>query len=70
MDDEKYFGLTGYQMSGNTQYYSPDVDRTPLQVKTRAKSKFEPKVLLWVAISEKGISEPTILNSATGMSIN
>ena len=70
MDDEKYFGLTGYQMTGNLHYYSSDSKKAPIKVKTRAKSKFEPKVLLWIAISEKGISTPTILNSQTGMSIN
>ena len=70
MDDEKYFGLTGYQMSKNTHYYRSDKDRTPHKVKNRSKSKFEPKILLWIAISEKGISEPTIMNCATGMSIN
>ena len=57
-------------MSGNLHYYSSDSKKAPIKVKTRAKSKFEPKVLLWIAISEKGISTPTILNSQTGMSIN
>ena len=46
---------TGYQMSGNLHYYSSDSKKAPIKVKTRAKSKFEPKVL-WIAISEKGIS--------------
>ena len=32
-DDEKYFGLAGYQMSGNTHYYTSDKDRTPHKVK-------------------------------------
>ena len=39
MDDKKYLGLTGYQMSGNTHYYTSDKDRTPHKVKNRSKSK-------------------------------
>ena len=70
MDDEKYFGLTGYQMSGNIHFYSSDTTQTPTEVKNRAKSKFEPKVLLWISISEDWISSPTILTCETGMSIN
>ena len=70
MDDEKYFGLTGYQMSRNIHFYSSGPTQTPTEVKNRAKSNFEPKVLLWIAISEVGISSPTILTSETGMSIN
>ena len=70
MDDEKYFGLTGYQMSENIHFYSSDTTQTPTEVKNMAKSKFETKVLLWIAISEDGISSPTILTSETGMSIN
>ena len=40
MDDKKYFELTGYQMSGNTHYYTSDKDRTPHKVKNRSKLKF------------------------------
>ena len=63
MDDKNYFGLTGYQMSGNIYLYSSDPTQTPTEVKNRVKSKFEQKVLLWIAISEEGISSPTILSS-------
>ena len=34
-----------------------------------AKSKFEPKMLLWIVISEDGISSPILLTCKTGMSI-
>ena len=54
MDDEKYFCLTGYQMSGNIHFYSTDPTQTSTELKNWAKSKFEPKVLLWIAISEDG----------------
>ena len=45
MDDKKYFGLTGYQMSGNIHFYSSDTTQTPTEVKNRANNNFEPKVL-------------------------
>ena len=46
IDDEKYFGLSGFQMSGNRGYYISDFAQTPMAVKTYAKKKFEPKVML------------------------
>ena len=70
MGDEKYFGLTGYQMSDSIHFYSSDPTQTPTKLKNRAKSEFEAKVFLWIAISQDGISSPTILTSETGMSIN
>ena len=68
IDDEKYFGLTGYQMSGNKQYYSSNRARTPMGVKTFAKKKFEPKVLLWLAFSPKGVTAP-VIRSGRSMSV-
>ena len=35
-----------------------DFSRTPMAVKTYAKKKFEPKVMLWIAMSPKGMSTP------------
>ena len=58
IDDEKYFGLSGFQMSANRGYYTSDLSRTPMAVKTYAKKKFEPKVMLWIAMSPKGMSTP------------
>ena len=68
IDDEKYFGLTGFQMSGNRNYYSSNRDRTPSSVATYSKKKFEPKVMLWIAISPKGLSTP-VLTSGRSMSV-
>ena len=67
MDDEKYYVLTGYQMSGNINFYSSDPTQTPIEVKNSAKSKFEPNVLLWIPITDDGISSPTILTGETGI---
>ena len=46
MDDDKYFGLTSFQMTGNRNYYSSDHDKTPITVDTYSKNKLEPKVML------------------------
>ena len=43
-------------------------DRTPNYVKTYGKKKFEPKVMLRIAMSRKGISSP-VITSGRGMAI-
>ena len=53
IDDDKYFGLTSFQMSGNRNYYSSDYDQTPIPVAIYSKNKLEPKFILWIAISPK-----------------
>ena len=53
IDDGKYFGFTGFQMSGNRNYYSSDRDQMPIPVATYSKKKLEPKVMLCIAISPK-----------------
>lgn len=50
-------------MSGNDSFYSSDKDKTESPVKHKYKSKFEPKVLLYIAISRKGISKPYFVPS-------
>ena len=44
IDDDKYFGLTSFKMSGNRNYYSSDHDQTPIPVATYSKKKLEPKI--------------------------
>ena len=46
IDDDKYFGLTSFNMSGNRDYYSSDHDHTLIPVATYSKKKLEPKVML------------------------
>ena len=65
IDDEKYFGLTGFQMVGNRNFYSSNRDQTPIHVAPLSKKKFEPKVM---AISPKGISTP-VLTSGHSMAV-
>lgn len=57
MDDEKYFTFS----NSNELYdifYTDNIQTTPESVKFIGKAKFEPKVMMWIAISSKGISMP------------
>ncbi|CAM4824600.1 unnamed protein product [Rotaria magnacalcarata] len=58
MDDEKYFLLQDQSVPTNRGFYTSDKRTTALQVKFKRTQKFEPKILVWIAISEKGISKP------------
>lgn len=55
LDDEKYFSLNG-DISCNRKYYTTDRSTAPSEVKFKTKMKFEPKLLVWMAVSQKGIS--------------
>lgn len=68
IDDESYFTVTHSRINGNRFYYTDDKKNAPASVKYAPKSKFEEKVLVWMAISEKGFSEPFIVES--GLAIN
>ena len=57
MDDEKYFKLTGNNVIGNRYFYSTDPAIAPPKVKFQCKTKFETKVMIWMAMSSKGTSD-------------
>jgi len=63
IDDESYFHLSNTELLGNAGYYSSDPDTTPNEVKLKRKSKNEPKLLVWIALSEKGVSKHYIAPS-------
>jgi hypothetical protein len=42
------------------RFWTDDVENTPYGVKYKAVGKFAPKVLVWCAISEAGVSTPFI----------
>ncbi len=65
MDDEKYFTLSGHNMPGNSGYYTGNKYTVPNHVRFAGKEKFPLKVLVWIAISEKGISAPLIRPSGS-----
>lgn len=68
LDDESYFTLSHATINNNNTYYTSDINLTPASVKYRPRRKFEPKCLVWIAMSAKGVSEPFICPS--GMAIN
>ncbi|KAL4465572.1 hypothetical protein ABPG72_014021 [Tetrahymena utriculariae] len=68
LDDESYFTLRNTTLSGNDVFYSDDKQKTPYQVKVKAQAKFEQKILVWIAISPRGISKPFFAES--GLAIN
>lgn len=69
MDDEKYFSFSWNNGNINSGFYSDDLKKTPDKVRYSAKAKFEPKVLVWAAISAKGISQLYIQDSKA-MAVN
>ncbi|CAF1359000.1 unnamed protein product [Rotaria magnacalcarata] len=58
MDDEKYFLLQDQSVPTNRGFYTSDKRTTAPQIKFKRIQKFESKVLVWIAISEKRISKP------------
>ena len=62
LDDEKYFTFSG-NVPGNNRYYSSDTSSAPENIKFIQKQKFEPHLLVWLAISPRGISNPYIHRS-------
>lgn len=55
MDDEKYFSLSG-NINSNRFYYTTDPSTAPSNVKYRCRTKFEAKIMVWMAVSQKGMS--------------
>lgn len=66
LDDEKYFTKT--HSLNNSFMSSPNKSRNKDNVRHKFKTKFEPKLMLWVAISKNGISEPYFQSS--GLAVN
>ena len=56
LDDENYFSLNGGDISCIRKYYTTDRSTALPEVKFKTKMKFESKLLVWIAVSQKGIS--------------
>jgi hypothetical protein len=67
MDDESYFTVDGNEWHEQSHYESEDHPTTK-DVKFIRKTKFPAKVLLWLAVSVSGISEPVFFKA--GLAIN
>ena len=63
LDDETYFPLTG-DLSCNRQYYTTDSFTASSEVKYKTKVKFKPKLLVLIAVSQKGVSSTYVHHSA------
>jgi hypothetical protein len=68
IDDESYFTLTHSCQPGNDRYYSSNKILTPDNVKFYYKRKYEPKLLVYLCISPRGVSKPYFRES--GLAIN
>ena len=71
LDDESYFTLLHTTLAGNDRFYSDNIQKTPESIKNNYKSKYEEKILVWIAIgaiSPMGISEPYFRQQ--GMAVN
>ena len=58
MNDEKVFTVINESVSTNRGFYTTDPDVSPAEVKFKRTQKYSAKVMVWIALSEKGISEP------------
>ena len=58
IDDESYFTLDNAVQPGNDIFYSSNVSRTSESVKNNYVKKIEEKLMVWIAISPRGMSEP------------
>ena len=67
MDDESYFTTDGSDTNYNSFYYSHECMAAPEEVTHRSVGKFPKKVLVWMAISPKGRSEPYIVTSGNAV---
>jgi restriction endonuclease S subunit len=62
MDDKSFFTVDGKQWQQHSYYESEDHPAID-DVKFIRKTKFPAKVLLWLAVSESGISEPVFFKT-------
>jgi hypothetical protein len=64
LDDESFFTKSNSNLSGNDQFYSDNLSKTPDDVKNKHQSKFEEKILVYQAISTRGRSKALFSNLA------
>ena len=58
MDDKQYFTYDGSNMQRNDNFYTNDKSKCPDCVRFAEKEKNPDKVMVWVTISNLGISKP------------
>jgi hypothetical protein len=67
MDDEAYFCLKGDNTPGNDGFYTCDFANAPENVKFSTRKKFPTRLLVWLAISPKGVSAPFFLEAGNAV---
>jgi hypothetical protein len=67
IDDESYFTVDGSECNRNSFYYTQNKERTPDDIKFRSVEKYPKKVMVWLAGSEFGLSEPYFVPSGGGV---
>lgn len=63
MDDEKYFTFSHHDIPKNTGIYTDNIEECPDEVRFKPVEKFPKKVLVWVAMSSRGLSDSFITKS-------
>ena len=58
---------THSSINGKDNFYLENIDFVPANVKFRRKHKYEKKLLVWIAMSPRGISEPFIMASGNAV---
>ena len=66
-DDESYFTKTHSTINGNDKFYSDNIDFAPVKLKFRRKHEYEKKLLVWIVMSPRGISEPFIMENGNAV---
>ena len=57
LGDEKFFTLSTADVEGNAYFYSTDPSTAPIDIKFKKMMKFEPKIMVWMAVSSKDTSD-------------
>ena len=60
MEDEKYFTFYNDKIPSNSGFYTDNKEDCPDDVKYKGEDKYKDHMLVWIAISARGISEPLI----------
>ena len=67
LDDECYFTKRRTNSNGNDIFYSNNKDLAPANIKFKKVAKFEYKLLVYIVISPRGVSEPFIQPSGNAV---
>jgi hypothetical protein len=59
----RYFLFGGDNYPGNDRCYTDDKEKCPDNVRFKGEAKIPAKILVWIAISERGISKPLFRKS-------